>query len=125
MTVLMFKKRFVEPIIRGRKRHTIRRNRKIPIPIGDLLSLRHWEGKGYRSPQVTFGSGICVSVLPILVAFHSVRINETTVIATSEHLNAFAWSDGFDDWNDLMAYYRAEKIRLPFDNAELIEWRDP
>ena len=129
MTVLMFHKRFVAPILAGTKTHTIRRDRKRPIPIGDALSLRHWEGQGYRSPQVEFFTCICDAVFPIAVAVDHVRIGDPSeevnahIIATASGLDVFAISDGFEDWADMMAYYREQKIKLPFRSAEMIEWR--
>lgn len=126
MTTLMFHKRFVGPILSGRKTHTIRRNRKREIPVGDLLSLRHWEGQGYRSPQVEFFIGVCVDVLAIHVEKDMVAIGGGAGFplgwATVGDLGDFARSDGFSDWPDMMDYYRCEKIALPFEGV-LIEWR--
>ncbi len=124
MTTLMFHKRFVEPIKAGRKRHTIRRNGKRKIPVGADLSLRHWEGQGYRSPQVEFGTGVCTDVIAIRVSADGVKIGRGPVyLAEPVNLDEFAQSDGFHDWADMMDYYREQKIPLPFDGV-IIEWRD-
>lgn len=40
MTVLMFQRRFVEPILSGRKRQTIRPTRKRPIKAEVLITRR-------------------------------------------------------------------------------------
>ena len=39
MALLNFKKQFVEPIRDGRKHHTIRAARKIPVKVGEKLYL--------------------------------------------------------------------------------------
>jgi hypothetical protein len=39
MPALNFKPQFVDPIREGRKKHTIRSNRKVPIKVGDQLFL--------------------------------------------------------------------------------------
>lgn len=126
MIVLMYERRFVAPIKSGVKRHTIRRNRKRPIPIGAELSHRTWSGVAYRSKQELIMEGVCTATTPIVVAKDFVRLGgwDGAVAFTGESLDPFAVSDGFADWNDMMTYYRDRKIALPFDDAEYIEWRD-
>ena len=54
MKVLMFQTRFVPLIVSGKKAHTIRPRGKRDYLYGEVLSLRHWAGKAYRSKQAEF-----------------------------------------------------------------------
>jgi len=52
---IMFDRRFVEPILSGKKIHTIRANYDFwKLHNGKEFSLRYWEGKPYRSKQIEF-----------------------------------------------------------------------
>lgn len=126
MTVLMYHKRFVAPILAGTKRQTIRRNRKRPIPVGAALSHRYWEGQGYRSPQIEIASGKCIAVFGITVEANRVLIGEAgkpyrNTGISGQGLDEFARRDGFMGWADMLAYYRIQKIKLPFCGV-LIQW---
>jgi hypothetical protein len=123
VTVLMYRNRFIRPIQLKIKRHTIRRERKRPIIAGDYLSHRHWAGKAYDSKQIEIANGTCTAVFPILVTELGYLIGDGSgqMKTDPEELNEFAVSDGFADWADLMAYYRAEKVALPF-RGEIIHW---
>jgi len=59
MIILTFPARFAAAIRTGVKSHTVRSARKIPVKIGDALSLRQWTGESFRSPQVIIGACTC------------------------------------------------------------------
>lgn len=108
--VLLFEPRFWRPILDGSVRQTIRQPRKRPIRPEDLLSLRGWEGKAYRSPQHSLGNVTCEAVLPI-----SIRVVEGQPLISlgvggkylaGEKLESFCRDDGFDSAAALAAFWR-------------------
>jgi hypothetical protein len=114
---LMFRPRFVEPILAGTKTQTIRPNRKRPIAPGTKLSLRRWAGKAYRSPQVVIREVECIATFPI-----EVRAD----------LDVFARGDGFPSWDAMLQHFRSapqasrgnqvgSAYGLPFTGT-LIQW---
>lgn len=122
MTVLMYQSRFAEPIRSGRKRQTIRPERKRPIKVGDELSHRMWEDKAYRSPQVEIASGKCIGVFQIQVNDGDVMIGNGPWVTAPSALDAFARDDGFEDWADMLAYFTSPgAYGLPFSGV-LIQW---
>jgi hypothetical protein len=121
MPILNFKPQFVEPIRRGRKLHTIRATRKIPVRPGDNLylftGLRH---KG--AARILADPVVCSRV-------ESIEINaQTTSMVTvggvpldySER-EALAIADGFSGWEEMLAFWEG---RLPFV-GQIIHWRQP
>lgn len=125
MTVLLFEPRFVLPIMDGHKLHSIRPFRKRPIRAGDGLSLRAWEGKPYRSKQYTIADVTCLAVMPIWIFPQSISVAATvsdqpTVFLWPNDRDAFARSDGFDNWEQ-MKTYRDFHYNLPFKGS-LILW---
>lgn len=125
MTVLMFQKRFVAPIQAGTKRHTIRPKRKRPIKEGEALSLRHWEDKAYRSPQIEFGTGIALGTLDIEIRADGIQIGLRVPEGRVVELDRFAQSDGFENWDDMRCFFLSRfGYGLPF-SGDLIQWEDP
>ncbi len=133
MTVLMFQPRFTDPIRSGQKCQTIRPPRKRPIKIGDDLSLRQWEGKAYRSPQVEIAAVRCSGVFEIEVRSNGITIGEADDfvnprpprITASAELNAFAQGDGFESWMEMRKYITQQSgYGLPFSGV-LIQWEVP
>ena len=127
MTVLMYQKRFVAPILAGIKKQTIRPNRKRPIKVGDALSHRHWEDKAYRSPQVEFLANKCLASLAINIhdcgliqIFDSKLETQLDEIDHIQDLDRFARGDGFTCWLDMRSYW-LHNGGLPFTGV-LIQW---
>lgn len=122
MTVLMFHKRFVPLIKQGLKRQTIRPPRKRPIKVGDALSLRFWEGQGYRSPMVTILDVTCVALFSIRIDAGGIEFGEGIgPISRGYMLDDFARDDGFTSWADMLAWYHSDGYGLPF-SGNLIQW---
>lgn len=119
MKVLLFERRFWEPIVSGHKVHTIRRPRKRPINPGDAISLRGWEGKAYRSRQCVLSEETCVIVRNCWIEVQGIVINGYR-FSEPEELDAFAVSDGFTDWAQMRTYNDFFR-NLPF-SGELIQW---
>lgn len=115
MTAILFQKRFVAPLLAGTKRQTIRPHRKRPIKVGDQLSLRHWEDKAYRSPQVEVLTVKVVGVLPIQVFGSGIRIGDGALQTAKTELDSFANNDGFPSWAEMLAYFNFGGYGLPFE----------
>lgn len=124
MTVLMFQKRFVTPIQAGTKSQTIRPVRKRPLKVGELLSLRHWEDKAYRSPQIEFFKATCLGTLDIQVHAAGILLGDGNFDGTFSvpYLNAFAAGDGFANWAEMKEFFESRfGYGLPFIGT-LIQW---
>lgn len=119
MKVLLFEKRFWEAVVTGAKVHSIRRTRKRPIYPGDDLSLRAWAGKPYRSRQRVLCDETCLFVRECWIDAQGIVIDGHR-FSELEELDAFAVSDGFDNWNQ-MRFYRDFCYKLPF-SGDLIQW---
>jgi hypothetical protein len=118
--VLLFERRFWEPVVTGAKVHSIRRTRKRPINPGDRLSLRGWEAKAYRSPQRILCEETCIAVRECWIDRQGIVIDGNWRFSEPEELDAFAVSDGFDNWAQ-MRMYRDFFYNLPF-SGDLIQW---
>jgi len=116
----MFQKRFVEPIKAGTKRQTIRPKRKRPIKEGEELSLRYWEDKAYRSPQIEFFQAKSLGTLAIEVFTSNVFIGATKDPVVD--LDAFARADGFENWHYMREFF-GNFYGWPFYGC-LILWED-
>jgi hypothetical protein len=119
MKVLLFEPRFWGPVASGEKVHSIRRTRKRPVCRGDNLSLRAWEGKPYRSRQRVLCEEICIFVRECWIDRSGIVIDGHR-FGEADELDAFAVSDGFDNW-DQMRTYRDFFYNLPF-SGDLIQW---
>lgn len=109
--VLLFKPRFVAPIVAGTKRQTVRRERKHPVRRGDALSLREWSGSPYRSPQrEILPPVVCTSVAPVSVAVdvfkNVIEVDVGGGRLTHDEVCAFVRADGFSCVSDMAGYYR-------------------
>lgn len=105
--VIVFQTRFAPMIRSGRKRQTIRPHRKRPIRAEDILDLRCWSGKPYRSKQQKLLETVCLSVTPITIE------ND---FADED----MAWLDGFDTTAEMHAWFQGMH-GLPF-TGEVIQW---
>lgn len=124
MPLLNYKKQFVEPIRAGRKHHTIRAWRKIPIKKGDKLYLYC----GARTKN-------CFRILPepvICTRVETIRIGDAGEMRTPRfpvHVEGYvldkqecerlAIADGFDSFGEMMKFWDG---RLPFE-GQIIHWR--
>ena len=119
MPLLNFKPQFVQPIREGRKRHTIRAERKIPVKAGDKLYLY----SGLRQKGA-------YRILPepvICSRVESIEINaKTTGMVTVggvpldyDEREGLAFADGFQNWDEMLSFWEG---RLPF-KGNIIHWR--
>jgi hypothetical protein len=113
--VLMCQARFRAAILDGSKPHSIRGRRGVRV--GDLISLREWTGKPYRSKQRILREETCLSVLPICVGGDGILLGRGRLITLPHRL---AKADGFADWPEMRAWF-SQTHGLPF-YGNLIRW---
>lgn len=126
MTAYSFKPRFIDPIVAGTKRQTIRAiGRRRHAPIGGALQLytgmrtKHCRLIGTAVCSGRSGITIRVSVPEIIVEDPSGR----TILKRLRLLDVFAQRDGFMDFRDMLAFWRATHGDADFTGV-LIRWRD-
>jgi len=121
MRVTMFKERFKDLILAGKKCTTIRpRGKHRPQP-GEARSLRVWTGRPYRSPQAVFATVVLREVVDVEITEDGPLVDGIQL--TGMERNRFAWDDGFEAWEDLLEWFQAREERLPFEGY-LLRW-DP
>jgi hypothetical protein len=113
MRVILFQERFAEHVRRGWKLQTIRRTARCKA--GDVLSLRRWTGKPYRSKQEVLLETRCVLLLPIRISAQGIHVE-----GCGTNRDRMAASDGFRDWREMRDWF-ASVHGLPF-NGFLISW---
>jgi len=118
--VVMFQSRFAEPVATGTKPHTIRPQRAEPIRVGDLLDLRAWKGKAYRSKQRKLRVAKVTGVSPIEIDNCEGLIWRGEYLMTAAEADAFAQRDGFFDRCEMVDWFK-NMHGLPFKGV-LIEW---
>jgi hypothetical protein len=123
MVAYSFKARFADPILRGDKRQTIRAHRKRHARPGEELQLY----TGMRTKHCRLiGHAICERIEPIIidVAGGAVHFPRSTETINGDELDAFAVRDGFQDWEDMRAFWRAEHPSIAVFEGVVIRWRE-
>lgn len=121
MPAYNFQRQFVKMIIDGQKPHTIRRRRKHPTKVGDVLKLF----VGMRTKNCRqFAEAVCTAVEPITIYPWDIKIeNEQGYWMNWNELRRLAHRDGFDNLDGFFIFFRRyQKERL--DDFEIIWW-DP
>jgi len=119
MSVIMFQKRFAPLVENGSKRQTIRLARKRPIIEGEMLSLREWTGKPYRSPQRILRTTTCKEVSAFTLDYpESMTIHGCPVLIHEQ--SWVAQNDGFQDAAEMRRWF-IKTHGLPFKGI-LIKW---
>lgn len=120
---LLFQPRFADKVASGEKTQTIRPPRKDGKPnvkVGQLLSLRKWEGKPYWSKQVKLREDApCKAISPVAISSGGIITLDGKDLPKLV-AKVFAQRDGFDDVEDLLKYFAANG-GLPFTGV-LIQW---
>lgn len=118
MRVIMFQRRFVEPIRNFKKTQTIRKTARCRR--WDALSLRYWLGKPYRSRHCTIQTALCKSVTPIVIHVGGIWMIDCTMLKDSPEADAMAQADGFMDWREMKTWFERTH-GLPFKGF-VISW---
>jgi uncharacterized protein YqfB (UPF0267 family) len=121
MRVIMFHPRFAALVKAGRKTQTIRGAARCAA--GDVLSLREWTGRPYRSKQRTLLTVECAAVRPIEFDAAGALSVEGRKIRLAVVRAWFAEADGFEDYVGMVTWFAATH-GLPF-TGELIQWTFP
>lgn len=111
----MFKPRFAELVEAGTKLQTVRPYPKRMPKAGQLISLRAWSGKPYRSKQ----RHLRTSTITFVGNFAIDRCG-ITVQNFEGDPNLFARLDGFTDLAEMVKWFEAEH-GLPFSGI-VIRW---
>jgi hypothetical protein len=121
MPLLNFKSQFVQPIREGRKRHTIRAERKIPVKVGDKLYL--YSGLRQKGAfRILLDAVTCTRVENIVIGYGEARRFVLTVdgqVLDRSERERLARADGFKDFDKMMEFWRG---RLPF-KGNIIHWK--
>lgn len=126
MVAYSFRPRFVDPILMGFKRQTIRAKRlgrSRHAREGEVLQLY----TGMRTQRCRLiGRATCMSVGPIfLLMKRQVRWDAVwTDGAWRKDIDDFARLDGFENWADMKAFWRAEHPGVEVFEGVLIRWED-
>lgn len=119
MRVILFQTRFADLVRSGVKTQTIRKTARCKV--GDVLSLRRWTGKPYRSKQEIIMSATCTGVTKVIIEEHDLIFPDQPNSATSyQDMHNFARLDGFRDFVELVGWLERTH-GLPF-NGEVIQW---
>ena len=115
MPAYNFKMQFREPILSGRKRHTIRARRARPTKPGERIVL--YTGMRTKSCQ-KIGESVCTRVEHIAISpLGAIAIDGELLDAIE--VQQLAKADGFDSFLSMMQFWEG---RLPFE-GEIIHWR--
>lgn len=119
--VRMVKPRFVGLVKRRKKRQTIRPLPKRIPRRGDILDLRQWIGKPYRSKQRKIIETKLTEIKVCRIAVEGVHMQSRYGFITfsgGDDADRFARDDGFKDFAELVRWFQAEH-GLPFDGVIL------
>lgn len=116
--VILFKPQFVPKVRSGEKRQTIRPPRKFPVKVGDLLSLRRWQGRPYASPQITIFEATCTRVAPVKLTQDFMVVDHK--LLTEPEVFGLAKADGFEHPEEMRALFELMH-GLPFSGV-MIQW---
>lgn len=120
MVAYSFNKRFLQPIVDGTKRQTIRKSRKRDARPGEELQL--YVGMRTRYCEL-IGRATCSSVDAIELDFRDGR--EGVILGGEiilDDLDTFARRDGFEDWRDLRQFWRHAHPGVLYFNGIIVQW---
>lgn len=110
-----FQARFAPKILAGTKPHTIRKRRKHPTKVGDIL----WLYTGMRTKECKLIAGApCVRVEPIVIWPFDERIAGNIEFS----LTQLAYADGFDSIHDFFEFFRHTYREKVLNDFEIIFW---
>ena len=116
MVAINFERRFVDAVASGKKRQTVRPDRKRPIVAGDKLQLY----TGLRTKGVRkLADAVCTETEAVEIDRRDLFLGGR--FADAHDRKGFALADGFKSY-DAMASWFAGKTGLPF-RGRVIRWR--
>lgn len=128
MVAYSFKQRFVEPILSGAKRQTIRADRKRHVRPGEIMQLY----VGMRTKQCRrIACAVCESVTPLRIqvgqqGHYDGLIQVADMPSLTEFpgggIDHFARLDGFSDWAEMRQFWLDNHPGLRVFSGVLIRW---
>lgn len=118
-------KQFVGKILDGSKPHTIRRRRKNPTKVGDVLYL--YTGSRTKS-AFKFAEAVCTKIEPVIIYPFSSRFKiyddtfKSYIEMTKDFIARLAKRDGFKSSNDFFEFFRKTYKQDVLDDFEIIWW---
>jgi len=120
MVAYSFKRRFADPILAGTKQQTIRADRRRHARPGEELQLYC----GMRTKQCRLiARKTCLYVERVKLSFFNGGEVITDSLGRLVDLDAFARSDGFEDWDEMHDFWRTEHDDPETFQGVLISWR--
>lgn len=120
MPALSFQNQFVPMIEDGTKHHTIRRKRKSPIKVGDVLYLY----TGMRTKQCKLIKDVhCSSVVPVVIYPNLGRVVLDGRMLSLDDTLRFAVRDGFANQMDFFKFFERYPTDVLLNEMEVIYWR--
>lgn len=120
MPAYNFQGRFVEGILDGAKRQTIRRRRKRATRSGDVLQLY----TGMRTKHCRLlRVADCTSVKPVAIMPFGFYVELNGMKLSDEELQAFVERDGFATKRDFFDFFRRYSLGALASGLEVIYWR--
>jgi hypothetical protein len=121
MVAYSFKPRFVEPIREGRKRQTVRGNRRRHARPGELIQL--YCGQRTRS-CFKIGEARCVEVKRVVLrfGFRAPIITINGKVLGARATRAFARADGFSDIGEFAEFWREQHGAPDYWEGMVIYW---
>ena len=115
MPAYNFQARFIQKILSGTKPHTIRKRRKHPTKVGDIL----WLYTGMRTKNCKLLAGArCVRIEPIVIWPFEERIAGNLDFS----VNQLAAGDGFSSLHDFFDFFRRTYREKVLNDFEVIFW---
>lgn len=113
----MFQNRFAPLVASGQKTQTIRKSARCNP--GDVLSLREWTGKPYRSKQRVLREAKATEIHSVVISGQAMFLDMYGLCI--ERKDILARADGFTNWDEMRDWFEATH-GLPFE-GELITWK--
>lgn len=116
--IRLFQPRFAPLVESGQKTQTVRKTPKRMPKVGDLISLRTWTGKPYRSKQRVLRESTIIRVAQVFIGLKTVNVGGKGLDLID--IIDFAKRDGFDGIHDMLEWFK-NNHDLPFTGI-LIQW---
>lgn len=117
MPALNFRPMFVDHIRSGRKNHTIRADRKVPIKVGDKLYL--YCGMRQKGAFRILPDAVMCTKIEAIVIDGTLGIMVGEDGLSQDECEQLARCDGFSSHAEMMSFWDG---RLPF-KGQIIHWR--
>src|SRR6267142_1173906 len=121
MVAYSFKPRFIDPIMAGTKRQTIRAiGKRRHAWRGDQLQLY----TGMRTKQCRLiARAVCSDHRSIVLNFKVDAVCIKGIGDISGQLDEFSCLDGFESWDEMKLFWRAEHGDIEMFHGVIIQWR--